>query len=304
MDKLRIIVNDDNESLEVQGLLESIGYRKIHHWGNYKSPKKIMTNEDWYSDYTIDSDEYNSRKTITLPQLRDLVAQSKSEEREYLDPNDNYKLCLINPSDAAHWMIEVPGGAEIAIKFNVDVDAHGVCFYKDNGKLSFSQNDPSWNESLWTQEELLDENFSNGVTDLTHKVLWIREQKDQGLISGAEALRALADGKNVQVSTEHTRSTWDNDTATYSAEEILAEETAETDDYNSMKLFFRLKPQTIKLELEIPAPFKAKIGGRDDASFVLNVGRHQYLYQNEDDYTQARNALETVFDAALGGNNS
>ncbi|MDC4730807.1 hypothetical protein NQ785_08590 [Acinetobacter baumannii] len=67
---------------------------------------------------------------------------------------------------------------------------------------------------------------------------------------------------------------------------------------------FRLKPQTIKVELEIPAPYKAKIGGRDDTSFVLNVGRHQYCYKNEEDYTKARDALEAVFDAAVRGTNS
>lgn len=86
------------------------------------------------------------------------------------------------------------------------------------------------------------------------------EEKDPALISGAEALRALADGKDVQVSTEFTRSSWHDDTATYTAKEILAEETAETDDYNSMKLFFRLKPQTIKVELELPKPFEPKDG--------------------------------------------
>ncbi|HFG6927532.1 TPA: hypothetical protein ACGIKB_000806 [Acinetobacter baumannii] len=70
------------------------------------------------------------------------------------------------------------------------------------------------------------------------------------------------------------------------------------------KFKFRFKPQTIKLELEIPAPSKAKIGGRDDTSFVLNIGRHQYCYNNEEDYTKARDALEAVFDAAVRGTNS
>ncbi|PNC50227.1 hypothetical protein [Acinetobacter baumannii] len=70
------------------------------------------------------------------------------------------------------------------------------------------------------------------------------------------------------------------------------------------KFKFRFKPQTIKLDLEIPAPYKAKIGGRDDISFVLNVGRHQYCYKTEEDYTKARDALEAVFDAAVRGTNS
>ncbi|WP_228736914.1 hypothetical protein [Acinetobacter pittii] len=129
------------------------------------------------------------------------------------------------------------------------------------------------------------------------------EKKDPALISGAEALRALADGKEVELLDEEFDIPWTK---------ILTEKDERNaiepgismffDGYREIK--FRLKPQTIKLELEIPAPYKAKIGGRDDTSFVLNVGRHQYLYQNEDDYTRARNALEAVFDAALGGNNS
>jgi hypothetical protein len=181
--------------------------------------------------------------------------------KEYLDPADGCALVKqsVNMPVHPHW-IAIPEGAEIAIKFNVDRDAHGICFYKNNGKLSFSQKDPRWEESEWSKEDLLNEDFRDGNFDLTHKVLWIRKPQDQGLISGAEALRALADRKDVQVSTEFTKSSWNDDTATYSAEEILAEETAETDDYNSMKLFFRLKPQTIKIDLEIPVPFEPKHG--------------------------------------------
>lgn len=76
------------------------------------------------------------------------------------------------------------------------------------------------------------------------------------------------------------------------------------DYYATLKPIEKSQPQTIKLELEIPAPYKAKIGGRDDASFVLNVGRHQYCYKTEEDYTKARDALEAVFDAAVRGTNS
>ncbi|WP_151797122.1 hypothetical protein [Acinetobacter nosocomialis] len=131
---------------------------------------------------------------------------------------------------------------------------------------------------------------SRSVTINTENLEAISKEKDQGLISGAEALRALADGLDVQ---QWNGSIWWDVEGNY-----------QIDVFRCGKYKFRLKPQTIKLVLEIPAPYKAKIGGRDDTSFVLNVGRHQYLYQNEDDYTKARNALEAVFDAALGGNNS
>ncbi|EMQ0069244.1 TPA: hypothetical protein NU643_000733 [Acinetobacter baumannii] len=118
--------------------------------------------------------------------------------------------------------------------------------------------------------------------------------QDQGLISGAEAMIAALDDQEVEYRWVDGSCNW----------RPFNDEDWSVEDLKSGTYSFRLKPQTIKLELEIPAPYKAKIGGRDDTSFVLNVGRHQYLYQNEDDYTKARNALEAVFDAALGGNNS
>ena len=118
--------------------------------------------------------------------------------------------------------------------------------------------------------------------------------KAQGLISGAEAMIAALDDQEVEYRWVDGNCNW----------RPFNDEDWSVEDLKSGTYSFRLKPQTIKLELEIPAPCKVKIGGRDDTSFVLNVGRHQYLYQNEDDYTKARNALEAVFDAALGGNNS
>ncbi|MFP0820263.1 hypothetical protein ACLDZE_07145 [Acinetobacter baumannii] len=118
----------------------------------------------------------------------------------------------------------------------------------------------------------------------------IAKPQDPALISGADALRALADGKEVEF--KHDTQGWVTCLG-LNIERVLG-------GWHQM----RLKPQTIKLELEIPAPCKAKIGGRDDASFVLNVGRHQYCYNNEEDYTKARDALEAVFDSAVRGTNS
>ncbi len=117
-------------------------------------------------------------------------------------------------------------------------------------------------------------------------------EKDPALISGADALDALKAKKEVEYCGEGLNDSW------------LSAETLPVVYFLTDSFRFRLKPQTIKLELEIPAPYKAKIGGRDDTSFVLNVGRHQYCYKNEEDYTKARDALEAVFDAAVRGTNS
>ncbi|MCQ1099715.1 hypothetical protein NNO92_15190 [Acinetobacter baumannii] len=119
------------------------------------------------------------------------------------------------------------------------------------------------------------------------------EAKDPALISGAEAKLAWANGVDIQIKNVNCVNWYDLDESKYNL-----------DIFDNVRVDFRLKPQTIKLELEIPAPYKAKIGGRDDTSFVLNIGRHQYCYKNEDDYTKARDALEAVFDSALRGTNS
>lgn len=82
----------------------------------------------------------------------------------------------------------------------------------------------------------------------------IKPSQDPALISGAEALRALADGKSVDVhESTYKNEVWFNlkDTK-FTPAEILAEKVRD----KPYKLSFRLKPQTIKLELELPKPFE------------------------------------------------
>lgn len=75
----------------------------------------------------------------------------------------------------------------------------------------------------------------------------IAKPQDPALISGADALRALADGKEVEY---RYGTSWESVTGN----QILI--TAITGD----KFEFRLKPQTIKVELELPKPFEPKDG--------------------------------------------
>lgn len=73
----------------------------------------------------------------------------------------------------------------------------------------------------------------------------IQLDQEQGLISGADALRALADGKEVELRDKENN--W-----------------VRANNHHLVGLFlgnafdFRLKPRTIKLNLEIPAPFEPK----------------------------------------------
>lgn len=80
---------------------------------------------------------------------------------------------------------------------------------------------------------------------------------EQGLISGADALRALADGKEVEVYMEipnklpKTKGWVDASICSLVAFAFISP---------SLSFKFRIKPRTITLNLEIPAPFEPKEG--------------------------------------------
>lgn len=84
--------------------------------------------------------------------------------------------------------------------------------------------------------------------------LVVKHRKQTGLISGADALRALADGEEVEYL--YGKNNW------LSVIEMQVMITAFTDS----KFKFRLKPRTVKLEIEVPAPFEPKDG---EVFFVL-----------------------------------
>ncbi|MEI1669004.1 hypothetical protein V8P76_18585, partial [Acinetobacter baumannii] len=88
--------------------------------------------------------------------------------------------------------------------------------------------------------------------------------QDPALISGAEALRALADGKEVEGFSEENEE-W-IPIVYFSVQEVV----------NGLYKF-RLKPQTIKLELELPKPFEPKEG---DEYFYISTLQH-CLYSHD-----------------------
>lgn len=208
--------------------------------------------------------------------------------KEYLDPKDGYSLVKqsVNMPRNPDW-IEIPEGSEIAIKFNVDNSGHGVCFYKNNGKLVFSQKNPIWEESEWTQTELLDEDFRSGDVDFTHKVLWIRKPQDQALISGAEALRALMEGLPVEMSDSDLGMDWTEICVKDGDFKGKVEPCLWMFLNQPEHIEFRLKPQTIKLELELPKPFKPRDG---DDCFIVDSeqedGFYRFTYSEDSGFHQ------------------
>lgn len=94
------------------------------------------------------------------------------------------------------------------------------------------------------------------------------KSNEQGLISGADALRALADGEEVEYL--YGKNNW------LSVIEMQVMITA----FTGSKFKFRLKPRTVKLEIEVPAPFEPKYG---DYVFTIDSnatdGWTKFLYQ-------------------------
>ncbi|WP_119690593.1 hypothetical protein [Acinetobacter soli] len=102
----------------------------------------------------------------------------------------------------------------------------------------------NYNEKKWQAwDEIEDDEYK--ISDL--KPIQ-KPQLEQGLISGADALRALADGKEVEYL--YGKNNW------LSVIEMQVMITA----FTGSKFKFRLKPRTVKLEIEVPAPFEPKNG--------------------------------------------
>ncbi|MBJ9495477.1 hypothetical protein FJV24_18790 [Acinetobacter baumannii] len=109
-------------------------------------------------------------------------------------------------------------------------------------------------------------------------ILKLVDKKDPALISGAEALRALADGKEVEYNWLNQKSSqWmliSDELKQFSLYEILNG----TTEFGAIK--FRLKPQTIKLnDVEVPAPIKTGVES-DSGVLVLfknNEDRDKFL---------------------------
>ncbi|CAM0698143.1 hypothetical protein A1E64_RS17070 [Acinetobacter baumannii] len=97
------------------------------------------------------------------------------------------------------------------------------------------------------------------------------ELKDPALISSAEAKLAWANGVDIQIKNVNCVNWYDLDESKYNL-----------DIFDNVRVDFRLKPQTIKLELEIPAPFQPKEG--EECCYISDEsidGYHTVSYNSE-----------------------
>lgn len=190
--------------------------------------------------------------------------------KEYLDPKDGYALVKSSIDMPVHpnW-IEIPAGATTAIYY---LPTKKVYFWKGE--------DVHWDTGEWmdckaaqltTVTEFLERNES--------RIVWKRSTQDPASISGADVPALIKKGEsvkfrsvfNVQGGGEWKDLDLERDEEEFSLGDLI-----------NTRFEWRLKPQTIKVELEIPAPFQPKEG--EECCYISDEsidGYHTVSYNSE-----------------------
>ena len=200
--------------------------------------------------------------------------------KEYLDPDNGFALIkqVGNLPFADPW-IEVPEGAEKYLSgaaFIVSGPATPFFYKKENGHdCEFYEND--WH----IHSRPLHEKYFNDV-------LWARNVPEQGLISGADVPALLKSGQLVQYRVPPNGSLKGGEWVDVNLEKD--EEEFSLGDFINARYEWRLKPLTIKLELEIPAPFEPKVGEVFFVLYPTAVGGYSKMHITDqkrmDDYAK------------------
>ncbi|NAR91473.1 hypothetical protein [Acinetobacter haemolyticus] len=258
MKNYKIKVNGPDNSAEIQDLFFELGYVWV-------CSKKDITNLDATYIYAKDG--------VLTAGFNDL-----------------------NFAEAGHQELTLPQLRDLVVLHRNDVqDANWVTegddqIYQDSNGKSFIFREQGWDELQ--RHEMRQAMWEKIKPKPQHA------EVEQGLISGADALRALADGKEVEY--------------LYGADNWLSviEMQVMITAFTGSKFKFRLKPRTTKLSLEIPAPFEPKLGetyyfittsnsqGFDFTEFDDSDG--DKLYMQLGAYRSASDASK-VFEALRGG---
>lgn len=232
-------MNGPDNSTEIQDLFFELGYVWV-------CSKEEITNLDATYIYAKDGvltagfNDLNfaeaGHQELTLPQLRDLVVLHRNDVSD------------------ANWVTE--GDDQI---------------YKDsNGKL-FIFREQGWDElqrhemrqAMWEKIKPKPQPTEHEQGLISGAEQTIKVNGLDFLIEGKDALRSALDGNDIQLSLEPWEvNSWSDFNPTEDEASTKAFFTGLSSD--GQKVFFRLKPRTIKLELEIPAPMnrQPKVGER------------------------------------------
>lgn len=149
-----------------------------------------------------------------------------------------------------------------------------------------------WCKSAINKSNDYENYIANSLTPIT-------QPQDPALISGAEAKLAWANGVDIQIKNVNCVNWYDLDESKYNL-----------DIFDNVRVDFRLKPQTIKLELELPKPFEPKLGdlywfispfystGYDHCTFTNDSADKLHVqygaYRSEDDVKKAVDQLRKI----------
>lgn len=230
----KIKVNNEAESKEAQELFFELGYDWYDKRKTVKPLDEIALTvyENGYIYQLERGGEFlnHPNQEITLPKLRDLVVSYRNDMNDWncIDPEfKEQKLYLCSDKDL-YVFDDVRNYWKVSSKNGVDLVLNRLIMKGD-------------------------ESFNSLISGIS-----------EGLISGADALRAIADGKEVEVYMEipnklpKTKGWVDASICSLVAFAFISP---------SLSFKFRLKPRTITLNVEIPAPFEPKV---DEFAFYLD----------------------------------
>ncbi|HCD9551662.1 TPA: hypothetical protein NEV79_000971 [Acinetobacter baumannii] len=232
MDNYKIKVNDEAESKEAQELFFELGYIVVNHVDNEKGFIVVSKEADspFNFGYWCSVD-----KELTLPQLRDLVVLKRNDVKDatHRDKQQN-SIYLTSDKVIYYWQGE---WCKSAINKSNDYEN-----YIANSLTPIAQpQDPALISGA--DAELVAQAKKFITSDHLN-----RFEAAEAHLEGHPVQFMLANGDFIDITSDTTLGIFEKDGG-YS---------------------FRLKPQTIKLELELPKPFEPKVG---EEYFYLNSGR-------------------------------
>ncbi|WP_151766229.1 hypothetical protein [Acinetobacter nosocomialis] len=227
MDNYKIKVTDEAESKEAQELFFELGYE-------WRDSKRDITNLDVVFIYAKDG-------VLTAGFNDHNFAEAGHKELTLPQLRDLVVLKRNDVKDATHR------------------DKRDESIYLTSDKVIYYWQG-EWCKSAINKSNDYENYIANSLTPIT-------QPQDPALISGADVLRALADGKEVEGFSEENEE-W-IPIVYFSVQEVV----------NGLYKF-RLKPQTIKVELELPKPFEPE---EDCHVYILDDGKtdgyRRYSYE-------------------------
>ncbi|HAV5308039.1 TPA: hypothetical protein JI040_00675 [Acinetobacter baumannii] len=271
MDNYKIKVKDEAESKEAQELFVQLGFEKTG-FSCDEFPCYLATWGGGFSDYVLDSLSISrERKELTLPQLRDLVVLKRNDVKDATHEDQYGDKWLY--LDERHY---------VYLNYQWSLPTGEFLERYELKPIEKSQpQDPALISGA--DAELVAQAKKFITSDHLN-----RFEAAEAHLEGHPVQFMLANGDFIDITSDTTLGIFEKDGG-YS---------------------FRLKPQTIKLELELPKPFEPKVGdiywflspfystGYDHCTFANDSSDKLHVqygaYRSEDDVKKAVEQLRKI----------